>query len=272
MTTSSLKVARRTAALIFLILVGVADRAQSAFVPLQQVPLSGHQRWHLPPTAANAPPTALSAKKTSNNKSKNKSRPSTSGFGGAAAEACPCGSDTTYTKCCGKLHKNLFAFQKATPEQVVRARYTAYAKREIDFIIQSTHPMNEKFVGDIKHWREQIDVNCYDNFELTKCAIVEEKVMDDDKTATVCFVANMVQRDSRERTSFQETSTFERVAGAWLYKEGVIADPPEREAASDEEEVGDDSTTASEGGDEIEAGVEDEAEIGASPVVEAKIE
>jgi SEC-C motif-containing protein len=165
----------------------------------------------------------------------------------------------------------LFAFQKATPEQVVRARYTAYAKREIDFIIQSTHPMNEKFVGDIAHWREQIDVNCYDNFELTKCAIVEEKVMDDDKTATVCFVANMVQRDSRERTSFQETSTFERVAGAWLYKEGVIADPPGREAADDEEEGGDDVSAAAEG-DEIEAVVEEQAETDASPVVDAKIE
>lgn len=93
--------------------------------------------------------------------------------------------------------------------------------------------MNPKFVADIKHWREQIDTNCYDNFELTKCQIVEETIVDD-TTATVCFVANMVQRDSRERTAFQETSTFERVGGAWLYRDGVIAEPPGREPSNRE--------------------------------------
>ena len=159
-------------------------------------------------------------------------QPSTSGFGGAAAESCPCGSDESYMKCCGKLHKKLLEFKKATPEQVVRARYTAYAKREIDFIIKSTHPLNPNFVGDIKHWKEQIDINCYDNFELTKCVIIEE-IMIDDTTATVCFVAEMMQRDSRERTAFQETSTFERIGGIWLYKSGVIAEPPGRESEQD---------------------------------------
>mmetsp|Transcript_25181 Transcript_25181/g.41819 ORF Transcript_25181/g.41819 Transcript_25181/m.41819 type:complete len:200 (-) Transcript_25181:73-672(-) len=143
-------------------------------------------------TATRPTSTLLFAKKPA---AKNKNRPSTSGFGGAAAEACPCGgaaaaategsaSATTtplsYMKCCGKLHKNIFAFQKATPAQVVRARYTAYAKRDIHFIIQSTHPLNDKFVGDIQHWREQIDLNCYDNFELTKCTILEETIGNDD--------------------------------------------------------------------------------------------
>lgn len=45
------------------------------------------------------------------------------------------------------------------------------------------------------------------------------------------FVANMIQRDSRERTAFMETSTFERGGkhirgGAWLYRDGEIAEPP----------------------------------------------
>ena len=76
-------------------------------------------------------PFSLAAKK---NPAKNKGRPSSSGFGGAAAEPCPCGggvgsssstttteTTTTYMKCCGKLHKQISEFQKATPEQVVRA-------------------------------------------------------------------------------------------------------------------------------------------------------
>ena len=56
---------------------------------------------------------------------------STSGFGGAAVEACPCGSGLGYMKCCGKIHKNADEFAAATPEQIVRARYSAYAKREV---------------------------------------------------------------------------------------------------------------------------------------------
>ena len=92
--------------------------------------------------------TCFFAKKSSKNKKK--ARASTSGFGGAATEDCPCGSGDPYMRCCGKLHKNLREFLGAEPEQVVRARYSAYAKREIDFIIKSTHPKNKNFDADIK--------------------------------------------------------------------------------------------------------------------------
>ena len=81
---------------------------------------------------------------------------SSGGFGGAAVEDCPCGSNIGYMKCCGKIHKNAQSYGEATAEQVVRARYSAYAKREIDFIIGSTHPANTNFMTDIEHWRETI--------------------------------------------------------------------------------------------------------------------
>lgn len=116
---------------------------------------------------------------------------SASGFGGAAVEPCPCGSDKGYMKCCGKLHKDSKAYGEATAEQVVRARYSAYAKREIDFIIGSTHPLNKSFMTDIEHWRKTIEMNCYDNFELTKCMILDESYEGegDKEVATVKFIA-----------------------------------------------------------------------------------
>merc|ERR1712232_117795 len=58
----------------------------------------------------------LWAKRKSN--SKRKTRPSTSGFGGAAADPCPCGggiegregkAPLSYMKCCGPLHKNFLS-------------------------------------------------------------------------------------------------------------------------------------------------------------------
>jgi len=212
--------------------------------------------------------TFLSAKKASSKKKKStsgtnsatratrnkagKRTASASGFGGAAVEDCPCGSNLGYMKCCGKIHKDASAYASATAEQVVRARYSAYAKREVDFIVGSTHPLNKNFMADIEHWKKTIKENCYDNFELTKCTIISEsyETIQDGNTekeiGKVCFVAEMTQVDSRENTSFMETSTFERAGqhirgGAWLYKEGVIAEPPSDDDDDDdggEEEEG----------------------------------
>jgi SEC-C motif-containing protein len=174
----------------------------------------------------------LHAKKPSKATKKQKTQNrSTTGFGGAATVPCPCGSGEGYMKCCGKLHKDAQAFAIATPEQVVRARYSAYAKREVDFIVGSTHPLNKNFMSDIEHWKETIRTNCYDNFELTSCEIISEAIEEDGTSAKVQFVAKMTQVDSREKTAFMETSTFERAGkhianGAWLYKEGVIEVAP----------------------------------------------
>lgn len=175
----------------------------------------------------------LDAKKATKQKSKKKNQGSTSGFGGAAAVPCPCGSGLGYMKCCGRLHKDPKVFASATAEEVVRARYSAYSKREVDFIVGSTHPLNKNFISDIEHWKETIRMNCYDNFELTSCEILDETYEGegDKQIAKVKFVAKMTQVDSREKTAFQETSTFERagkniMGGAWLYKEGLIETAP----------------------------------------------
>ncbi|KAL3768001.1 hypothetical protein ACHAWU_005459 [Discostella pseudostelligera] len=187
-------------------------------------------------TSNNRSSIILRAKKTSTQKksgSKKSKYTSTSGFGGAAVEDCPCGTGLGYMKCCGKLHRDGKAYADATAEQVVRARYSAYAKREVDFIVGSTHPLNKNFISDIEHWKETIRMNCYDNFELTNCEIVDEtyECVGDHEIAKVKFVAKMIQVDSREKTAFMETSLFERAGkhianGAWLYKEGVIESAP----------------------------------------------
>lgn len=141
-------------------------------------------------------PTQQKSKSGVHKKIKNAS---TYGFGGAAIEKCPCGSGLGYMNCCGKLHREIKAYADATAEQVVRARYSAYAKREVDFIVGSTHPLNKNFISDIEHWKETIRMNCYDNFELTNCEIVDEtyEFVGGCEIAKVRFVAKMTQVDSR---------------------------------------------------------------------------
>jgi len=136
-----------------------------------------------------------------------------------------------YHKCCGRLHHDSQAWANASASQVVRARYTAYAKRHVDFIVQSTHPNNPNFDRDVTHWKETIESNCYDNFLLNRCIILDENEQQANNTAIVKFLAHMTHRETRERTAFVETSTFERDAttGAWLYRDGVITSPDAEE-------------------------------------------
>lgn len=67
-------------------------------------------------------------------KKKTKKKRSTGGgFGGASMEPCPCGSELTYSSCCGKIHKDVTAFKGANAGEIVRARYSAYAKKQVGF-------------------------------------------------------------------------------------------------------------------------------------------
>ena len=52
--------------------------------------------------------------------------------------SCPCGSERAYAECCGPI---ISGSKKApTPEALMRSRYTAYVKGEIDFLLGSLHP------------------------------------------------------------------------------------------------------------------------------------
>ena len=104
---------------------------------------------------------SLSTKKS---KKKKKRRPKAGanagtiigGFGGAAMESCPCGSGETYSSCCSKVHKDVQFFRKASAEQIVRARYSAYSRKLPEFLMMSTHPNNAAFNPDLREWKKSI--------------------------------------------------------------------------------------------------------------------
>jgi SEC-C motif domain protein len=52
--------------------------------------------------------------------------------------SCPCGSDEPFGRCCLPLH--LGERQAETAEQLMRARYSAYAVDDLDYIWQTWHP------------------------------------------------------------------------------------------------------------------------------------
>lgn len=85
----------------------------------------------LPAAGTVAYPTSYSFALFAAKKKSKKSRASSTGggFGGASMEPCPCGSALTYASCCGKIHKDVTAYKSASAADLVKARYSAYAKK-----------------------------------------------------------------------------------------------------------------------------------------------
>ena len=51
---------------------------------------------------------------------------------------CPCGSSQLYAQCCGRFHSGAAA--APTAETLMRSRYSAYARRDADYILRTWHP------------------------------------------------------------------------------------------------------------------------------------
>lgn len=86
-------------------------------------------------------------------KKKNSSSSSSSsgGFGAVRApttekKTCPCGSRKLFSQCCEPFHKGALP---PTAEALMRSRYSAYANKNVDYIVETTHTgLNELYLKD----------------------------------------------------------------------------------------------------------------------------
>ncbi|WP_369941947.1 YchJ family metal-binding protein [Xanthomonas medicagonis] len=53
------------------------------------------------------------------------------------ADPCPCGRPRDYAQCCGRYHAGAAA---PDAESLMRARYSAYVRRDADYLRASWHP------------------------------------------------------------------------------------------------------------------------------------
>ena len=75
---------------------------------------------------------------------------------------CPCGSKKPYSECCGPLHKGA---QALSAEQVMRARYAAYVKMELDYLLETTHP-EHRADYDAQGTRSWAERSAWDRLEI----------------------------------------------------------------------------------------------------------
>ncbi|PNP98994.1 YchJ family protein [Moraxella sp. RCAD0137] len=67
---------------------------------------------------------------------------------------CPCGSALAYDDCCALYHQGLAA---PNAEALMRSRYCAYVRKDIDYIIDTTLPIQQPLlaVDAIRAWAAQ---------------------------------------------------------------------------------------------------------------------
>ena len=128
---------------------------------------------------------------------------------------CPCNSGKPYDKCCKMLHDGVEKAKNAL--ELMMSRYSAYAMKQADYIINTTHPKNEEFSNDLTSWTMAIqDFMHQTSFENLKVLDFQEQAHE----AFVIFQA-ILSFEGRD-CSFTERSRFVKEDDKWYYESGEI--------------------------------------------------
>ena len=123
---------------------------------------------------------------------------------------CPCGS-VLYSQCCQPLHIGKTKAQSA--EQLMRSRYSAFAKYEIDYIVKTT-ALGQQQALDVKAIADWSKANQWLKLEIVKA---QEKL--DKNHAQVEFKAHYVDQNSHTQQVeiHHEISHFVRHENEWYF-------------------------------------------------------
>ncbi len=126
-------------------------------------------------------------------------------------EPCPCGSQLAYSDCCEPLIRGT---QNApTAEALMRSRYTAHVKTEVDYIYETTHPTQRKNCNrdSVAAWSKKSE---WQGLEVLKT----EAGGAEDQSGTVEFIARY--REKGKAVRHHEIAEFSRNEGRWYFKDG----------------------------------------------------
>jgi SEC-C motif-containing protein len=121
-------------------------------------------------------------------------------------EICPCCSNLIYAKCCEPYHLNMMV--PATPEKLMRSRYSAYVMHLVAYLMQTTHPL-VRYLYDEKEIENWAKANTWLKLEI--CVAQKDKVE---------FKAQY--QNGLNTTIHHEISTFKKDNGVWYYLKGIF--------------------------------------------------
>ena len=126
---------------------------------------------------------------------------------------CPCGSEKEYESCCEKYHKG--ESKAETAELLMRARYSAFAKNQVQYIADTHIPGTKDFNAD-----EAAEWATTSTWKGLKIVNTKQGQAEHDK-GVVEFQALYSDKENTDYLH-HEISTFKKIDGAWYYDEGQI--------------------------------------------------
>jgi SEC-C motif-containing protein len=125
---------------------------------------------------------------------------------------CPCGSGELYQDCCEPL---ILGTQPApTAVKLMRSRYTAYVKQEIEYILLTTYP-EQRTEHDAESIRKWSETSYWQKLEV----ISTKAGSTGDNEGWVEFIAYYSEK--RENKQHHEISYFKKLDGKRFYVNGV---------------------------------------------------
>ncbi len=115
---------------------------------------------------------------------------------------CPCGSGSTYDDCCGRYHRG--DVPVPTPEALMRSRYSAFARADAGWLLQTWHSSTRPRRVDLDGEQEWIGL-----------VVLSATGGLFDTEGTVEFRATYRHRGVTE--VLHERSRFVREDGRWVY-------------------------------------------------------
>jgi len=128
-------------------------------------------------------------------------------------ESCPCGSGGAYSECCEPIINGKQPAE--TAEQLMRARYSAHVKMQMDFIFETTHPEHRQGYdhAGTKAWAEGADWQGLEIVDARNGGL-------DAAAGEVEFIARY--RDKGVLREHHECAQFKRKDGSWYFTDGAM--------------------------------------------------
>jgi SEC-C motif-containing protein len=126
---------------------------------------------------------------------------------------CPCGSGLPYDDCCGPYITG--KAKPSTAEALMRSRYTAYATKAVDYIVDTCLRDDEHGI-DVEATQRWSEKSTWLGLRILKI----EKGDPTDEEGMVEFKATYVKGGLREE--HHEKASFVKREGAWLFADGEL--------------------------------------------------
>jgi SEC-C motif-containing protein len=142
-------------------------------------------------------------------------------------ELCSCDTKKPFADCCGPYIKG--GKVPANAVDLMRARYTAHVRQEIDFIMDTLSAARKKDTDrkETETWARDTQ---WESLEIQST----EKGGPGDDVGQVTFVAKF--RENGEAKEHHELATFIKVNGKWQFEDGRL--PPQKPIKSEGPKIG----------------------------------